>query len=339
MTGQEDGPELKEWKWKDKLLSIDPDQTQLPKGFLKSKPSSWFPHLASEWLPLAHSLAVDLRVIDATTASKLPDDLDLGYGLSVNQEPCAIFFDNELIRLALEIVVPGSIAEARDIVLEYFGRRFVSSVKSTWIGRTDQTILFDKRIDPFTIDIKGAISLTISINGVTCKVWIGLGAQLVQEIDTTWRRQISGTTKNSEGLQDVYFEIAQLAVPPSELITYTQSGTKIDLEVPVSDTVTIRTIEKPIFVGKLKQSKGNLVVETSSLTPTQAILPEGMTRLSIILTKLSVESSVIQDNQFIGAIWETGAMLSGTVSMMLNNEIVGQGVLYEYEGRFALSVD
>lgn len=333
------------WNWQHNLLTVDSSQLQFGKGFLSCRPASWFPHFAAEWLPLAHSLSVEIKVLDCSTAIKLPEGLDLGYGGVVQGEPFAIFFDKNLVQVSLDCTIPGSEPVAKDVILEYLARRFITTLRSSWVGEGRDTIYFDRRVDPFSTDYKGVISLQISLNGNPGTVWIALGRHMVSELDGMWRRQnkrgansVLSQNKFQEGVIDLYFEIAQLAVPPSDIVTYTQSGTNIDLEIPVSSQLVVRSNERPLILTEMYHNDSKLCLETKSLNPVQPIISEGMTRLSICLGKVSVDTHLFNDYLSVGALWDTGLILSDHVMMYLNNEVVAKGQLATYQGRYALSV-
>jgi hypothetical protein len=342
MTSEQQEPVLESWQWRTALQPLDVKQATLAKGFLRSRPERWFPQISSEWLPLFHSLSAELRVTEVTPQRSIPEGLELGYGGSIDGEPFGMYFDREAIRMAIDVIVPGAYPESRDIVLEYIGRRIVATLKSTWVGSEKIDIVFDKRIDPFSVPLAGAVQITCSIHGHEAALWIGLGAATVERLDAMWKRQsqpvAKTTTQLPSGPVSVFFEVAQLAVPPADLVQYTQPETKIDLEVPVSDTIFIRTTERLLASAKMCQADGRLALEIASLNPAQPMLPDGMTRISVILGKMSVDSTVVQEYMSQGALWDTGIKLSDNVSMLLNGEQMARGKLHVYEGRFALNV-
>lgn len=338
-TSESAAPELLAWDFQRFLQRVNTAQAQLSRGFLRCRPEKWFPSLSAEWLPLAHSLSVEFKVHEVKPVLNLPEGLDVGYTAVVDDEPLGIFFDREAIRVAVDVIVPGSIPDARDLVLEYLARRFVSTLSATWSGQNISKVQFDNRIDPFGVEYLGVVKLSLLINGSQCNLWVGLGSQLVDILDGLWRRQIQSTqTRAPEGVIDVFLEIAQLAVPPAELVAYTKTGTVIDLEVPAVDAITIRSSSKALFSAKMCNIDGRLGLEALPTPPVNQILPDGMTRISISFAKLSQEASSVAEFGQVGTIWDSGIALSDNVQMILNGDVVAQGVLCTYDGRFALSV-
>lgn len=150
---------------------------------------------------------------------------------------------------------------------------------------------------------------------------------------------MQSTGKTSEGSVEIFLEVAQLAVPPADILTYTRSGTVIDLEVPAVDTVTVKSAQKLLFQSQMVNVEGRLGLETLSTPPPQQVLPEGMTRIGIVFGKFSVDSAILSENSQFGSLWDTGVLLSDSVQMILNGDVVATGTLCTYDGRFALSVN
>jgi hypothetical protein len=339
MNHSDNNDEIKLWNWSERLSFVEKSQLQIGKGFLSCKPQYWVPNLAAEWLPLAHSLSADLKVLSCATTTKLPHELDIGYGGTIDNEKFALFFDHNIVSSILDTCIPSSLALANDMILEYLAMRLISTISISWVGSQKNGIFFDKSVDPFSINIIGAIEIRLSINSVVGSIWIGLSEKTVLELDGMWKRQVSkSTNKVNEGTSEVYLEVAQLAVPPADIVTYSQSGTNIDLEIPLSSGLVIRTAEKPIYSAEMLNNNGNLVLKSINLNPMQPSIPDGFTRISICFAKTSLDNQTLADYQSIGSLWDTGISFGGDVLMLVNNEAIASGTLCEYQNRFALSV-
>ena len=114
--------------------------------------------------------------------------------------------------------------------------------------------------------------------------------------------------------------------------------TNIDLEIPISNQLVVRSNERPLILTEMHQIDSKLCIESRVLNPVQPVINEGMTRLSICLGKLSIDTQTLNDYLAVGALWDTGLMLSDQVMMYLNNEVVAKGQLSTYQGRYALSI-
>lgn len=338
-TSGSSGPELLAWDFQRFLVRADGNQARLSRGFLRCRPEKWLPSLGAEWMPLAHSLGVDFRVHEVRPLLSLPDGLEVGYTAVVDGEPFGVFFDREAVRVMVDVIVPSSFPDARDLVVEYIARRFVSTLGSTWSGQDISSVQFDNRIDPFSLNPVGVVKISVAINGTAGTIWLGLGQNVIDKLDGLWRRQVQSTqSRSQDAVGEVFFEVAQLAVPPADLMAYTKAGTVIDLEVPAVDTLTVRSAVRPLFNAKMCNIDGRLGLEALPTAPSNQILPEGMTRLSICFAKVSQDSASISEYGQPGTIWDTGIALSDGVQMILNGDVVAQGILCTYDGRFALSV-
>jgi hypothetical protein len=176
------------------------------------------------------------------------------------------------------------------------------------------------------------------LNGKPVIVWVMLGRFMLDRLDGLWRRQIKSTIKGAEDTSDLFIEIAQLAVPPSMLADYVRPGTAVDLEIPLSDVVSVRTRSKAILPGRLKISGGRYCVETFPGQPYQQSIPDGTTRLSVCCGVTTVDAATIAEISQSQAIWETGLNVSDRAALVVNGEKVAEAQLMEYEGRFAIQV-
>lgn len=336
-SAQNEEPQLVVWDYENRLQKVDGLRIRLSKGFLKCKPDRWFPSFSSEWMPLLHSLGLEAKIASVTTTLELSTGLDVGYGGTVEGEGFGIFFDRDAVRGIIDSIVPGSFPEVRDLVLEYMARRVVATLASTWSGGSAWEIYFDNRVDPFSLKFLGAIKIELTLNTVPMVVWIGLGERAIDKLDGLWRRQVHSSTKN-EPHMDLHVEVSQLAVPPTDLVAYTRSGTVIDLEVPITDTVTIRSQGRSLFVARIVNLDGRLGLETLPLPPTNQILPEGMTRVAVEFGKIVLDPQIVGEYSQPGTVWDTGLGLSENVLMVISGETMARAVLCEYQDRFALSV-
>lgn len=319
------------------LRRIDTKEVELSRGFLRCRPEKWFPGFAAQWLPLAHALGVEFRVSEIQAALSVPANFEIGYAASVDGEHICVMIDQPSAKALLDNVVSGGNTTARSVALEYLARRFISSLALSWSGPDSSTVLYDMKQDAQNVKTAGAVKFSFLINNNSCTVWLGLGLRMVQRLDGLWRRQLKSSNKNVEALK-VSVEIGQLAVPQSTLSDYTGSGTVVDLEIPVSDMVTLRVADKPWLPAKLCNVDGNLAIEVIPGAVSNPALPEGTTRLSFRLANLNIDASSVTEITQMGAVYTTQQNLGNEVEMYINNEKIGEATLCVYEGRFAISV-
>lgn len=340
MTQESAGEEkssLLPWDPDRHLRKVDATEARLSRGFLRSKPERWFPSLAAQWLPLAHSLGVEVKLGEVKPIMRVPSSIELGYCASADAEPMALFFDRDVSSI-LDAVTPGAFPEAREVILEYLARRLLSSLALSWSGPESSVVQFEPTSQALSVPYVAAVKLGVLVNGEASTIWIALGRRLVERFDGLWRRQVHSTAKQGEGPLSARIEISQLAVPPAMLVDYTRSGTVIDLEIPMGDTAIIRGQGKSLYLGRLCNVGGVFGVETLPGPAASPALPEGTTRLSIELGGATLELSTVAELAQPGAILETQIPLSDRVQMVINGERVAEAHLCSYEGRFAVSV-
>lgn len=326
------------WEPTRALAPAHPDEVFYSRGFLRCHPERWFPGFSGHWTPLAHSLGVDIKLVEAKPLMSYPSESRHGFVGTVDDERVAMLIDELSARNLLEAVSPGASETARGVLLEYLARRLLATLGLCWSGPESSVVKYEPEVDPFAVHGIGAVKFVAQINGKLVTVWLALGRVLLNRLDGLWRRQIQSSGRPGEGSTEVQLEVTQLAVPPSMLVDYVRSGTSVDLEVPVSDVVALRVRGKPWLAARLRAVRDRLAFEIVAGPAPGHAMPEGSTRLSICLGSCTLDSTTLAEVSQPGAIVETAIPLSNRALMLINNEKVGEAQLCIYEGRFALSV-
>jgi flagellar motor switch/type III secretory pathway protein FliN len=235
-------------------------------------------------------------------------------------------------------LVPGSGPRAASIVLEYFMRRFVGSLGLSWSGPEATTVTFARGVDVSMVPVVASIRISCTVNTVPLTLWVGLGPRMAETLDGLWRRQVQLLSKVSGGNSVVRLEVAQLGVPPQMLSEYLTKGTVIDLEVKVSESITIKVGTKPWMPARLVDVDGKLGCEMTPGALTVPQIAEGATQLSVEFGSLEVDASQLAELSQGGAILTTALPVSGLVNLVINQEKVAEARLCVYEGRFAIEV-
>jgi hypothetical protein len=262
----------------------------------------------------------------------------VGYVASIDDEPLAIYLDPDSTNVLMETVIPGGSSESRSVVSEYFSRRFVTTLARSWSGPESSEVRFESEMSPESVRYVAAIKFVFTINGQHCTVWLLAGKILVDRMDGLWRRQLHAASREGEGGGVFHLEVAHLTVPPSMLSDYVKSGTTIDLEVVISDQITLVSGGKPWMPARMCSIDGAIGMEIVSGAFPQAEVPEGTTRLSIEFGSVELDAQQISELSQIGAIWNSGIPLGQPVEMRVNEELVARATLSTYEGRFAITV-
>lgn len=335
---QEDVLALQPWDPARYVRRLEPRDVKLSRGFLRCRPERWFPGFGTQWLPLAHSLSLELQVVEVKPVMALPSDLTHGFVGLVDGEQIGIAFDDHAEELFVDGVSPGAMDSARSVIAEYLARRLLSCLATSWSGPESSVVKFDSGAELSSVTTEAGIKFVVMVNGVQGSMWLALGPKLVQRLDGLWRRQVHSSYKPVEPNADLHIEAAQLAVPPSMLADYMRTGTVIDLEVLVSDAVTLRMGNKPWLPARICAAQNNLAFEILPGPVAAPGLPEGTTRLAIEFGKVALKPAELAEVSQVGAIWDTGIALTNNVNLVIKGETVARAFLCTYEGRFAINV-
>ncbi len=327
------------WEPSQVLRDVDTTDIRFSRGLLRSRPERWFPGFAAFWLPLAHSLGVEVQLVEVRPLLLYPPTLEQGFGARVDGEAIGILFDSASARVIADAVAPGCDSFAERTVLEYMIRRFVYSAICSWSAAESSRIEFDKDIDPFQESAAAAVKLTVMVNSNYCTVWTTLGRRLAERLDGLWRRQVHSQAKNEGSEGAVVIEIAQLSVAPTMFVEYAQPGAVIDLEVPVSDQVTLRLDGKTWMPARIAQNQASFVFESLPGPAVQLEIPEGTTRLSVELGAFTLDAQTVSELSQPGAYFQSTLDLSNRVAIVAQDKKIATGTLCTFEGRFAVVID
>lgn len=326
------------WEPRRTLRRIDSVDARLSRGFLRCHPEKWFPGFAAHWLPVTHALACEARLAEVKPVMVRPIAGDWSYVGSVDGELLLLSVDPESAKALGDEFLPGSAPKASAAMIEYLMRRLLSTLALSWSGPESSTVRFEPDVPPSDVNVVASVRVCVNINSVLCTVLIGLGQRLVDRFDGLWRRQVHSSSRVPQGSSTVRLELAQLAVPPQMLSDYLLKGTVIDLEVKASDVATLRVGNRPWMPARLVSVGGVFGCEMSPGAITTPTVPEGTTRLSVELGTFTLDAHGIAELGQPGAVLVTDIPVAERVSLVINQEKVGEGRLCVYEGRFALEV-
>jgi flagellar motor switch/type III secretory pathway protein FliN len=296
--------------------------------------------LSGEWLPLTHSLGVDVKVVEVKTVLSYPRNPTFCAVAAAEGEKLAILCDDPSFDSIIEAVAPGSLQQTAKVVGEYLACRFFATLATAWSGSEASKVVFLGDLDLDEVKVCGSIKVAIEVNGASSVLWIGLGKELTEKLDGLWRRQVRAASRQlGNDSKELSVEMAQLAVPPAVLVDYMRSGSVIDLEVSASDQVTLKLNSKAWLPARLISSDGNFGVEVVSGPVVSSAPIEGTTKVSVELVKETVDAGLISELSQVGAALRFDKGLSGDVVLSINGENVATGELALYEGRFAVTLD
>lgn len=335
---------LDHWIPEENLEDLDPNFVRMSCGFLRCRPEKWFPNLAAQWLPLAHALGVEIRVIDIQPLVAIPSRRlsFASFKATIDGESAAIVIDDQAQSAIREAFTPGVVPQAGQVVLDYLARRLFGSLGLSWSGPESSTILYDNTIEFSAIENSGVVEVSLLLNGQACGFFIVLGPKAVNRLDGLWRRQLRSTRSANGERTEVNLEIAQLAVLPNDLSNYTRTGTMVDLEVTASENCYVLMNNRPWLTGKLRRSAEQFVVEVVGPSPAIPTLPPSTVKLGIRLGSFNVDGAMIAEFSQVGSCIQSPLEIGNRVHLVSgggqSSEILAEALLCVYQGRFAITV-
>ncbi len=319
-----------------KLRAVDPLNIKYSKGFLRALPQEWFPGLSSHWFPLAHSLGVDLEILEIKPMISPPGHSGNTFFSRTGDDFIGLMFDQESAEVVASTIVPSVVGDSKDVLLNYISRRLFTSIGQAWSGVEKPFPVFDSNYTPEASEIVGAIKLFGTLNSSHFTCWILLSQNMCDILDSLWRKQLksSQTVQMDSCIAEI--EIGHLAVNPANLTSYLTSGASIDLEMSVNDQATLLVDRQAWGRVRMLQVDGKFALEAQTGSQKVTQIPEGFTKLCITMGSVNIESGELLEIAQPGAIIETGIQLSDTVNLVINGEKVGEAFLKVYQGNFVI---
>ena len=330
--------ELNSWNPKKILQSYTQNEVKYSRGFLRCSPEKWFPGVSMQWLPLAHSLGVDILSVSAKPFIGKAPDCKYSYVFSLEQDYITVAFENESVQTILEYVLPRATKSAKDVILEYLAIRLVTSLALSWSGAEAASLKYEHDLNANSDTSIGGINLRFSLNGAPVEIWIKLSKPIVERMDGLWCRQLHSTSTFSVNPSIIRIEIANLTVPPSMLSNYLKLGICYDLEVPVSDSVNLVLDDRHILPATLGIVDGKFSAEVVSKNTILQKIPAGTTKLSFELGETSFDFGTLSEICQAGASFNTNIPVSNDIKIVVNGEQVGKGKLYSHQGSLVVKV-
>jgi len=329
------------WEPEKLLEPCDLNEIRFSRGFLRAHPGSWFPQLATHWVTLFHSLGVEAEILDASTGLSFPEELDRIVPIEVDGETAVIGLDELSQKALVQAVAPECAEIGADLAIEYVERRLLSTLMMEWSGPSPLHCYYIASNEGASVEVVGAVRISLSISGMPCTIWFGLGARALDRLDLSWRKSLFAQYQQSEAddsIHEISIDIAELAVPPALLIDYMRSGTTIDLELPVSNNVFLNLNGEPWASGVLKEYNGRFSVEIVEINSEPAPPSSNTTKVQIQIAASELDHEGVIEHSQVGAILLSKSPISTTAAMVISGERVATALIGQINGQFALNV-
>ncbi len=345
MSGQgqitaESSGDVERWNPSAVARSVSILEARLANGFLRCHPERWFPGFSERWAPLINVLGCELRVAEIKPTLALPDTSARSFHGLIENESMLISFDQQAAELITHEVVPRVARRGQGAVaLEYLVQRCMSvlgmcQTASESAGR----VTYCGEVAPGDVNVVASVRLNCSINASPCSILFSIGGGLVDKMDKLWRRQVHSSMRTAQVDGLLRFEVAQLGVPPHLLSDYLTKGTVIDLEVGVTDALSLRVGHKLFMPARMIEVDGKLGCQTVQGAATNLTIPEGTSRLSIELAAVPIDPGGLAELGQVGSVLVTDKELDDQVFLSINQERVAEARLCVYQGRYAVEV-
>ena len=228
---------------------------------------------------------------------------------------------------------PNCSENASEIIIEYLERRLLSVVKKTWAGKQGVNCYYISSDKDADVEVIGSIHCQLQINSRPISIWFGIGVRVLSILDQFWLDTVTSKLSKDkrEFIQDkdnsVIIEVAELSVPPADLIDYTRSGTLIDLEIPLSSNVNLRMNNGLWLEGKLLCNNSCYAIEVIGSKPKAKKHKKGNTKVQIVLSQFDVDKKTAIIHEQIGSIIQTKTQLNSNAVMFVGGEQVASGLL------------
>lgn len=338
-TPYEQSAAIGPWDPRRYAREVGSEEIRWSRGFLRCRPERWFPGFAAHWLPLAHSMGLEMRIAEIRPALDVSAALTHGFRARVDGEPLVVAIDDESFRVLVPALCAAAHEQASQTVFEYMARRLLASLNLSWSGPASSTIEFEGPLSEADRQYAGAVKVAVQINTSACALWVLLSEQLVERFDGLWRRQVHSAARiPADDGSPLRIEVAQLGVPANEIGGYLRPGSDIDLQVLATDTVILKLGIRPWLPARLANVEGELALEMVPAPLPVHNVPDGSVRLSIEFGQMKLASTDIAEISQPGVIFRTAIPLSDRVQICANGEHVADGQLALYEGRLAVRV-
>jgi len=329
------------WEPEKLLERCDLNEIRFSRGFLRAQPISWFPQLTTHWVTLFHSLSVEAEMLEVSAGLNFPEDLDRIVPIEVDGEAAVIGLDELSQKALVQAIAPECRDVGADLAIEYVERRLLSTLMMEWSGPSPLHCYYVASDEATSVEVIGAVKISLSFSGMPCTVWFGMGARTLERLDLSWRQGLYSQYEQIEPDDSIHYisvDIAELAVPPALLIDYMRSGTIIDLELPVSTNVFLNLNGQPWAEGVLRQYNGRFAVEITDISIEPTAASSNTTRVQVQIAEVELDYEAVVEHSQVGAILLSKSPVSTGAEMVISGESVATAVIGQIDGQFALNV-
>jgi len=367
----------------DTLEEVSDSVILVSNTFLSINPATLFESLDSHWQALVKDLGFVNSNLTAefkrgVVPSSAPSAISAYEFSFANESGHLLISSSDQLEFSKSLPNRGALSKdvsnsheflpSSEIFLEYFFRRFLWSLKESWIGSEDLNLAFIGKVlaDKSFVFEGDYIDVTINVSDIEFCFSILIPSSLYKLIianakpvlpfrtfsenkssssnllglDNLRSKEESIDFVDTRGAFRVSAEFSLLHLDPSSIIDFLRPEAVIILEKNnLNSTILIN--QEAEAVGSLLQNEGTFVLKfEDNHSDISRVLNEernrpGLTSISVILFDESVDYSSIVSSAIF---YKSQKSLSPNVSLLIGGEMVADGVLGWVDGKLAVKV-
>ncbi|NBW39740.1 hypothetical protein EBR25_01920 [bacterium] len=331
--------DFRAWDPLTELSAVSAEDIRFSRGFLRSQPEVWFPGFTAHWLPLFHTFDIHHEKCGTTPLI----DLDAGEGVafhgSLDGETVSLFIPRSLSECITRTQAPAASLTAKHLMIEYFARRFMTSLASSWSANEGGVFRFQSDVSAPSEACVGGVRLDFRLNGEELSLVIGISQGLMDRLDQLWITQILKGIPSAEERARVRVVFGSTAFLPSEVGDSLVPGKTLPINFGGSDSVVLLMDEQPWLEGSLFTHDDQLVFQARGEANEGIANADGMTSVTFELEEIELskaESALLSQP---GALHKLASSAKQPkIHISVAHKKVGHGILVAYESQLFVKV-
>lgn len=325
---------FREWNAADDLLPIRPEVIRFSKGFLRSKPEVWFPGFAAYWLPLLHTFDLHQEGVETTPLLDLSSLKGITFCGSLDGEMLTLVIPESLFDFIARVELPAASQTAKHLFVEYFARRFLTSIASSWSAQEGALFQFHSDLGSPPVHCSAGVRVNFRLSGEVLSLVIGVSQGLLEKIDQLWITQMLQGIVNIDDSAHIRLVFGSTMLVPSEVGEVLSSGQAVPINSGGSEKILLLLDDKPWLEGRLLRHEGGIAFETIREVKQGVEIEEGMTSVSFELGEVEMSRRDIHLLGQPGALHQFPQIADQPKThIYVADKKVGEGTLLAYESQ------
>ena len=325
---------FREWNAAEDLLAVRPEIVRFSKGFLRSKPEVWFPGFAAYWLPLFHTFDIHHEGVETTPLLDLSSAKGITFYGSLDGEMLSLVIPESLFDFIARVELPAAPQTAKHLFIEYFARRFLTSVAASWSAQEGAVFQFHSNLGSPPVHSSAGVRLHFRLNGEMLSLFLGVSQGLLEKIDQLWITQMLQGVVNIGDSCRTRLVFGSTMLVPSEVGEVLSSGQTVPINSGGSEKILLLLDDRPLLEGRLLRQEGGIVFETIREVKEAVAIEEGMTSVGFELGEVEISRRDIHLLAQPGALHlfpQIGDQPK--IHVYVADKKVGEGTLLAYESQ------